>query len=184
MCTRVISELGTDYSPSYVVFDYTGNSSLEELRDLAFTWNPGDLILAEPLFLKELMSRSDCEGIIWLSARVIDFPEHLFAWIVAHEARHLYQFKKNLDCRANRNLVGSLRRRPEFVTMPPTLFGLSELDAEVSALKALRSLYGVEAADEFLTQTSLPRGPFPIYNRFLKEAEAQWIESQTDRGPE
>ena len=180
LCKRVLAELGPDYAPSYVVFDYAeysdSPSCLDELRDIAFTWNPGDVILTEPYYLRELMAQTECAGIIWLSVRALDFPSQLFAWIVAHEARHIFQFRKNPSYSTNRIQVGALRRKPEFIGMSPLLFGLGELDSEISALRALRKLYGTEVSQEFMAQTELPRGPFPIYNQFLTEAESQWVE--------
>ena len=122
------------------------------------------------------MARSECEGIIWLSARALYLPSQLFAWVVAHEARHILQFRKNPSYGANRIQVSALRRKPKFIGMSPLLFGLGELDSEISALRALRKLYGTEASEEFMAQTELPRGPFPIYNQFLTEAESQWVE--------
>jgi hypothetical protein len=69
-----------------------------------------------------------------------------------------------------RRLLQDLRRRPPYSFLPSSLLTPDEIDAEMSAMRLVKEMYGEDKVQQFLTTNLLPRYPFPEYTSLLKEA--------------
>ena len=172
LCQRLVSHLGEDYAPTHLVLDlndYVGDSSvLDEFRDIAFSWNQNCPIERVPPYLQEVMSDLACTHLVWLSHEVLRYTESLFVWVLAHELRHFYQLKQGFQPDCIRRRINELRRKPEFISLPPSVFDPAEIDSELCGLREASAMFGAARLDGL----QLPRCPYPAYVKFLQELES------------
>lgn len=169
---RVVDFLGNDYQPSHVMLDgadYSAESTLlDEFKDVAFSWTRDRPTDRTPPHVRHLMQREECTHLVWLSRTAIDYDEILFVWVVAHELRHVYQSRYNFPRAQIRSVVNELRRTPEFMRLPPSIFALEEIDSDVCGLRVAKEICGADNVSRFLYIHRLPRCPVPEYPKLLE----------------
>jgi hypothetical protein len=175
-CYQVLACLGSDYAPTHVILDlrnYADHQPLiAEFNDIAFTWTrdrPRDSV---PQYFFEITTSPTCTHVVWLSHKAIAYPAQLFAWVFAHELRHVFQSRHQFPKDEIQRTIRALRRKPAYINLPPSLFAPEEIDSELSAVRALRALYGENELSRFLASTALPRHPCSAYTNLLREAES------------
>lgn len=176
LCSQVLACLGNDYVPTHVIFDsrnYSDHQQLiAEFNDIAFTWTrdrPRDSV---PQYFLEITAAPTCTHVVWLSHKAIAYSAQLFAWVFAHELRHVFQSRHQFPRDEIQRTVRALRRKAAYINLPPSLFAPKEIDSELSAVRVLRALYGEHELSRFLASTTLPRCPYSAYATFLQEAES------------
>ena len=102
-----------------------------------------------------------------MSRRVCDYDDTLFSWVLLHELRHVFQYRRMSSYSELRRNISNLRRQHSYINLPPSLFAPAEIDADLFALNELSP-----ALNPFLV---LPRCPLPAYNAFLAEAKPLWV---------
>lgn len=176
---RVADLLGDYYQPSHVMLDDTDYSAkttlLDEFRDIAFLWTRERTTNGTPPHVLQLMQSSECTHLVWLSRRAIYFDEVLFVWVFAHELRHVYQSMRNFPRARIRSLISELRRRPEFIKLPPSVFAPEEIDSDVCALRTVKEIFGADMVSNFLSTHHLPRCQFPAYPRLLENLQSKYL---------
>ncbi|PKM44954.1 MAG: hypothetical protein CVV03_07240 [Firmicutes bacterium HGW-Firmicutes-8] len=100
--------------------------------------------------LLKLMKSNDYSNLIWISEKICNGTDILFTWVLAHELRHLHQDSACHDLSlAGYFLTETLSYietdRPWMWIMIPT-----ELDAELSAWRITRELFGIDVADNYV----------------------------------
>ena len=172
---RIADSLEPNYSPSHVLLDgedYSNDASvLGEFCNGAFYWKHGQSKDGAPTHALGLMNDDLCRNLIWLSRRALEEEEILFVWIVAHEFRHNYQAAKGYPSNALRRASRSLRMQTEFRTLPSSLLGVAELDADIFAMQTARSILGQQPMTDFFGGHLLSRCPFKSYALFLQRLE-------------
>jgi hypothetical protein len=179
LCANLASSLNEKYQAAFVVLDssdYTDASNLlDEFRDIAFSWTPDRTMSGVPSYLTRLMQEAGSDGLVWMSAKTDGYQDTIFSWVLLHEFRHLYQVRHGWSPSALQQQIRTLRRRPEFIQLPPHLFQPAEIDAELFALDAMRSRDESHDPSTLTNNLRLPRCPLPAYNAFLLAAREQWI---------
>ena len=167
------AHLGSLYEPSLIVFDMRDYSTrlelLDEFRHIAFTWRQGQPTSRVPQEIQGAMGCDNCTSLVWLSRRALLSERILFVWILAHELRHVYQARTSISLNQTRGVALKLRRRQEFLSLPPSFMTPDELDAELCALKVVQALFEPATVSDLLDDASLLRYPFRAYSRFLSE---------------
>jgi len=103
---------------------------------------------------------------------MLEEEEILFAFMLAHEFRHVYQVKKNLTHDALRKKSRALWREPEFhLKLNSNPLAPPELDADIFALRTARSIFGPEPMMEFTGRREFPRYRDKLYTLFLLRLE-------------
>ncbi|MCQ8116710.1 hypothetical protein [Methylomonas rosea] len=173
-CLKVIALLGPMYTPTHIVFDSYDYSQdcfvIDEFKCPAFVWTRDRPLDGVPSYFKELTADLNCTHLVWLSRKVLAYAELMFVWVLAHELRHVYQSRMSFRKAEIRRLLHDLRRKPSYSYLRPDLLTPDEIDAELSAMRLVKTMYGDEEVQLFLTTNLLPRYPFPEYTRLLKEA--------------
>ena len=176
LCSQVLACLGNDYVPTHVIFDSCEYADYQQLiaefNDIAFTWTrdrPRDNV---PPYFFEITAAPECTHVVWLSHKAIAYSAQLFSWVFAHELRHVFQSRHQFPRDEIQRTVRTLRRKPEYIHLPPSLFGPDEIDSELSAVRLMRVLYGEHELRRFLASTVLPRHPCSAYANLLLEAES------------
>ena len=174
LCSRVIMCLGQEYVPTHIVLDSSDYTQyhyvIDEFKDIAFTWTrdrPSDHV---PSYFAEITRDPACTHLVWLSHKVLTYSEPMFVWVLAHELRHVYQFRQRFPRDEIRRAVQRLRRNPSYANLRPSLFAPEEIDSELSALRVVSALYGEVELNNFLALNPLPRCPCPAYTNLLQEA--------------
>lgn len=174
LCSRVLMCHEDEYVPTHIILDsrdYCDDHQLiEEFRDIAFTWTrnrPRDFV---PQYFFEITSDPSCTHVVWLSRKAMSYSDPLFAWVFAHELRHVYQSRHQFPRDEIQHAVRALRRKSEYINLGPSLFAPEDIDSELSALRVFRKLYGEDELNHFLASTPLPRCPYPAYSKLLHEA--------------
>lgn len=171
LCRLLVARLGVVYAPTHVILDsndYTNESSvLDEFRDIAFLWTPDRPRDRVPPYMLEVMNESSCTHLVWLSRKALAYIDPLFIWVLAHELRHVYQSRHAFPRECIQGKVRELRRKPEFNSLPASLFAPEEIDSELCGLRSATAMYGVAR----LQDIRLPRYPYPAYVRLLQEVE-------------
>jgi len=96
------------------------------------------------------MESKDYSNFVWLSKRICIGSELNFVWILAHELQHMAQdLKSNFISKAGFFLTNTLglieiEEPPARTTVP------YELDAEITAWRIAREVFGVEVADAYI----------------------------------
>lgn len=175
LCTQLTSGLEQDYQVAYIVLDVADYSNdgtvLDEFRDLAFCWTPDRPTDRVPEYLRNLMLGAGSRCLVWMSRRVCDYDDKLFSWVLLHELRHVFQYRRMSSYSELRRNISNLRRQHSYINLPPSLFAPAEIDADLFALNELSP-----ALNPFLV---LPRCPLPAYNAFLNaflaDAKPLWV---------
>ena len=174
LCSRVITLLGQEYVPTHIVLDssdYTQDHNvIDEFRDVAFTWTRDRPSQRVPFYYAEITRNPTCTHLVWLSQKALSYSERLFVWVLAHELRHVYQSRQRFPRDEIRREVQRLRRKPSYAHLLSSLFAPEEIDSELSALRVVGALYGVDEMNAFLVLNPLPRCPCPAYTNLLQEA--------------
>ena len=179
LCAQLASALNADYQVAFVILDSSDYKAdarlLPEFKDTAFCWTPDRPTEGAPAYLVSLMHEAGAQCLVWVSSRALQLDGTLFSWIVLHEFRHAWQHRNGGNFPVSRQHIQNLRRRPEFLQLPPRLFQPAEIDAELFALDALATRLHGGDANALMSSVTLPRYPFRSYNAFLLAAREQWI---------
>lgn len=160
--------------------DYKNESLLlDEFRDYAFYWSPSKPKDRVPPHVAALMNDPRCANLIWLSRRALAEEDIHLVWILAHEARHLFQATQSISTDGVRKHIQSLRRRPQFTTLPGSTLSPLEVDSDLFALQVARQMFGRDAIRDFFARRNLPRCPDSRYLSFMEELE----DAMQDPGP-
>ncbi len=174
ICFWVITRLGQEYVPTHIVLDasdYTQDKSvIDEFKDVAFTWTRDRPTDGVPCYFAEITCSPACTHLVWLSHKALAYSEPIFAWVLAHELRHVYQSRQQFPRDETRRAVQRLRLKPSYSNLVPSLFAPEEIDCELFALDVVGTLYGEDELNSFLAVNPLPRCPYPAYTNLLKEA--------------
>ena len=108
-----------------------------------------------PQHLLDLMKSQDYSNLIWLSKQACEAQNICFAWVLAHELRHLEQdLWSHTLSKAGHFLLCILGRinieEPNTQDTVPT-----ELDADLEAQRVTRKLFGVEVVDTYVKNESV-----------------------------
>lgn len=170
--SQVADHLGDDYQPTHIILDGTDYSTestlLDESRDVAFSWTRDRPTDHTPPHIRQIMQREDCANLVWFSRKAMGYDKVLFTWVIAHELRHVNQSKHGFPRADIRSVIRELRRRQEFIRLPPHVFAPEEIDSDVCGLRVAKALYGTEYVWGFLSAHPLPRCPYPAYQKFLE----------------
>lgn len=174
ICSWVITRLGQDYVPTHIVLDssdYTQDKSvIDEFKDVAFTWTRDRPTGGSPSYFAEITCSLACTHLVWLSHKALTYSEPIFAWVLAHELRHVYQSRQPFPRLETRRAVQRLRQRSSYSNLAPSLFAPEEIDCELFALNVVGALYGKDELNSFLAGNPLPRCPCLAYTNLLREA--------------
>ncbi len=173
LCAKVADFLGNDYKPTHIVLDnnsYEQNKNiLDEFRDIAFAWTPDRPRENVPIYLRNIMDDPKCNCLVWISKKALAFDDALFAWVIAHELRHVYQSRKEYPVKCIKDRIKKLRKEQHYKNLPSSLLNASEIDAEVCGLTTIMEIFGREKAIEFLSAGSLRRCPSESYAKALQD---------------
>lgn len=168
---RVAGHLCCEYLPTHVIFDatdYSADSSLiEEFRDVAFLWSKNMPMASVPDCVSNIMGDANCMILVWLSSKALAYSDDLFAFVLAHEFRHVHQAKYPINRDRIRSVISTLRRNPIFSALPGGVMNPAEIDADICALHVVESLYGGSYS------TPITRCPYPAYTDLLREVGSQ-----------
>lgn len=173
LCIKVTDYLGVNYRPTHMVFDSENydqqESLLDEFRDIAFAWTPGRSKENIPTYLRNIMDSPECKYLVWLSEKALKLDDVQFVWVLAHELRHIYQSRKVSQFTCIKSIKKKLRKEQCYKTLPGSLLGASEIDAEVCGLITVIDIFGKDRADELLHSGALRRCPYESYAMFIKQ---------------
>jgi hypothetical protein len=121
-----------------------------------------------PPTVEQIIRSRNFLHLIWLARRAWDTTEIDFVWNLAHELRHLEQDIKNhaLALAGNflyHNLSGMEIDEPKLQTTVPT-----EMDAELTAWRTARKLFGKQVADSYVRDNAKVGKKQVIFGDLLK----------------
>ena len=115
------------------------------------------------------MEMPHCSHLVWFSRKAVEYRPELFAWIVAHELRHIFQSRLGYPRDCIRIAMNALRKTTKFNHLPSSKLAPEEIDSDICGMRVVRELFGKKELNIFLSSSRLPRCPFDSYPRLLEE---------------
>ena len=146
-------------------------SLLSDRKDFGLYRKPQQVLPREevPDYIWHIVERETAAHLIWLSEKVLDEEEIRFTWIVAHECGHVRQNALSRSLIELKRAIQHLRRRPQFLRLPPTCMQADEIDSDLLAMQVAERIFGEDAFREFFSRCGISRCPFPQYPALLRE---------------
>lgn len=146
-------------------------SLVSDRNDFGLYRKPQQVLPREdvPDYIWRIVEREPAAHLIWLSEKVLDEEEIRFTWIVAHECGHVRQTDLSRSLSDLKRAIQRLRKRPQFLGLPPSCMGADEIDSDLLAMQVTERIFGEDRCREFLERFGISRCPFSQYPAFLRE---------------
>lgn len=106
-----------------------------------------------PEHVREALASQNGSHLVWLSRAVCEACNSTFAWVLAHELRHVWQDRNHPNVRVLNEFMATYYSRP-FGHAPHGLDLPYELDAEIAAKRIVENKLGATACEEHLKMCS------------------------------